>query len=329
MDLSIGKLADVIGGQLCLGSLPPLGGADEPIAGRVATACSQACPGDVVFAGAGDGSRRSLPQLPDEAFARGALGVVAERHVEPWAGRFSMVVPDTRAALWELATWSRQLFEGTVIVAAGDKPNLLAGAVDDLLRPRFRGACGQAQPPESVSVPLSLLELANDLDYGIVPWQPVDDELAPQLAQLCAPDVAVLLPSHRRPGPTEAETMCVAAAHTELLAALPGEGYAVLDERLERIWATTGTATVPTLCVGVGRHCRVRTLRSATHPDALAVVVDGVRLRCTVPAGPRAPYLLAACAVARMSGFSLTDLEAALGEQLPPGEASGDTRAAA
>jgi UDP-N-acetylmuramyl pentapeptide synthase len=101
MQLSIGELASVVGGQLCLGALPPLAGEYEPVR-RIVVECQEVAPGDVYWGlvrPGFDGSR-----LADTAFMRGALGVVVGgRHVEPWAGRFSIVVPDANGALKQLA----------------------------------------------------------------------------------------------------------------------------------------------------------------------------------------------------------------------------------
>jgi hypothetical protein len=98
--LCIGELADIVGGKLTLGSLPPLAGVHEPVYRIVVDSC-EARPGDVYWALTApdyDGVR-----LADDAYQRGALGVVASgRHVEPWAGRFSLEVSDANAALRQL-----------------------------------------------------------------------------------------------------------------------------------------------------------------------------------------------------------------------------------
>ena len=99
--LNIGELTNIIDGKLALGSLPPLAGECEPIR-RIVVECQDVGPGDVYWAlvrRGFDGAR-----LANSAFMRGALGVVvAGQHVEPWAGRFSIVVPDTNTAMLALA----------------------------------------------------------------------------------------------------------------------------------------------------------------------------------------------------------------------------------
>src|SRR6185503_18930587 len=99
--LCLRELAEIAGGRLRLGCLPPLGGEHEPL-GRITTTSEHVQPGDVFWGLAAkqqNGSWRA-----EEAYARGALGaVVSGRRLEPWAGKFSLEVEDARTALWRLA----------------------------------------------------------------------------------------------------------------------------------------------------------------------------------------------------------------------------------
>ena len=105
-DLCIRDLAAIIGGSLQLGSMPPLGGELEPIC-RVVTDTRHVKPGDVFWGLAGERSDGSL--MAEDAFARGALGVVvAGRHVEPWAGKFTIRVADVNKAFGRLTRWMRR-----------------------------------------------------------------------------------------------------------------------------------------------------------------------------------------------------------------------------
>src|SRR5690606_538970 len=95
--LCSGDLADITGGDLRLGILPPLGGEWEPVH-RVVTDSQIVRRGDVFW----DLPRsRSEPgACLEEAFARGAVGVVTSRpSVEPWAGAFIVHVQDSHRAL--------------------------------------------------------------------------------------------------------------------------------------------------------------------------------------------------------------------------------------
>lgn len=107
--------------------MPPLAGEFEPVR-RVVTEMGEVGEGDVYWA---------TPPVPglaagcvEEAFARGALGVVvAGRRVEPWAGRFVLEVNDSAQKLGDLAAkCGRHGPAGTVVlVAANPQPARRAG----------------------------------------------------------------------------------------------------------------------------------------------------------------------------------------------------------
>lgn len=101
LNLCIAELHGVIGGDIQLGLMPPLAGKLEPIR-RVVVDSAAARPGDVFWALVGPGYEGS--RMAEEAFARGALGVVTStRYIEPWAGKFSVRVADANEALCKLA----------------------------------------------------------------------------------------------------------------------------------------------------------------------------------------------------------------------------------
>lgn len=102
--LCIRDLAELVGGTLRLGCLPPLGGVLEPL-GPVVVDCGRVSQGDTYF----ELEDPSGPCRADEAFARGALGVVVSgRRIEPWAGKFTLEVEDARAALGLLTQVTRR-----------------------------------------------------------------------------------------------------------------------------------------------------------------------------------------------------------------------------
>jgi UDP-N-acetylmuramyl pentapeptide synthase len=105
LNLCIEDLQRIVGGEVKLGLMPPLAGTLEPLR-RVVVDSSRARPGDVYWALTGtnyDGACTA-----EEAFARGALGiVVSSRPVEPWAGKFVLRVPDANEALLRLSEYER------------------------------------------------------------------------------------------------------------------------------------------------------------------------------------------------------------------------------
>jgi hypothetical protein len=112
MNMSIRDVRELVGGQLQFGPLPPLDGQRETI-GRILPTCQNVRPRDVVL-----WSKNQEPRdcFLEEAYARGALGIIAQRTVAPWAGRFSLTVADARDALSRLAWWRGNKLQGRRVV---------------------------------------------------------------------------------------------------------------------------------------------------------------------------------------------------------------------
>ena len=114
--LCLRDLARIVDGNLCLGQLSPLGGDLEPVA-RIVTNSLQVLPGEVYRATVTQ--NHNVADFADLAFSRGAAGVVvAGRNVEPWAGKFTLLVNDANQALTTLERWARQRFTGKLILVA-------------------------------------------------------------------------------------------------------------------------------------------------------------------------------------------------------------------
>ena len=91
-EITIRELAELVDGELQLASMPPLGGGHEP-AGRVVGRMSEVRAGDVFAA------TEKENYSVEEAYARGVSGVIVDRSpLEPWAGRFAIVVSDAAVA---------------------------------------------------------------------------------------------------------------------------------------------------------------------------------------------------------------------------------------
>ena len=112
MTMSIRDVTELVGGQLQFGPMPPLDGNLETI-GRILPNCQNVKPRDVVL-WCQDQQPRDC--FLEEAYARGGLGIIAQRPVTPWAGRFSLLVDDTRYVLRRLAWWRGKQLRGHRIV---------------------------------------------------------------------------------------------------------------------------------------------------------------------------------------------------------------------
>ena len=95
LPLSIRQLANALHGTVRLGQLPPFDGL-ATTAKRVVFSPCAAQPGTLFW---------DLPTFPsasmcfpEEAFLRGATGVISPRRIEPWAGRYAIQVTDLARA---------------------------------------------------------------------------------------------------------------------------------------------------------------------------------------------------------------------------------------
>ncbi|MDP7206679.1 MAG: hypothetical protein QGH11_13985 [Pirellulaceae bacterium] len=89
LPLSVRQLADALHGTVRLGQLPPLDGL-ATTAERVVFTPLAAQPGSLFW------DLPTSPSLyfPEEAFLRGATGVISPRRIEPWAGGYTIQVTD-------------------------------------------------------------------------------------------------------------------------------------------------------------------------------------------------------------------------------------------
>ena len=116
LPLSIRQLANALHGTVRLGQLPPLDGLATN-AERVVFTPYAAQPGTLFW------DLSTFPSasmyFPEEAFLRGATGIISPRRIEPWAGRYSIQVTDLARAekvAYQLAHY--QLFHSAASASA-------------------------------------------------------------------------------------------------------------------------------------------------------------------------------------------------------------------
>src|SRR5262249_14921834 len=115
-DLTLSKLHAVIGGRLRLATLAPRHGEHAPIPG-IGIDSRQIESGQVFWGLAG--ARFDGAAFADEAYARGASGVVVGRYVQPAPGCWSLEVSNPLASLTQLAAWNRARMTGRVVAVTG------------------------------------------------------------------------------------------------------------------------------------------------------------------------------------------------------------------
>jgi len=186
--LTSGKLAEILQGQLALGTMPPLGGEWEPVRRIVFESCN-VVRGDVYWDLASQlRTSKARSGLAEEAFALGATGVISSRYIEPWAGSFSIQIGAMHHALERMAQW--------VIVRSKRRRMLVvdepAGVLGSLLQVLITGdrtttPCANS---DEVAMQTILGGLSAQWDVVVVPAA-IEEHLR-RISDLCAPRIAVI-----------------------------------------------------------------------------------------------------------------------------------------
>lgn len=317
MDLCLGQLQDVVGGELNVGNLPPREQDLVPIR-RIVTDSRRVEQGDLFLAIRGphhDGA-----DYAQEAFARGAVGVlVANRQVEPWAGAFSLQVPDTMLALWQLAAWHRNRFNGHLIGITGSVGKT---TTREMISTALSATGQVTASPENfnnhIGVPLSLLRVDPTDDYAVIELGASARGEIDGLTRLADPDVGVITRVADAHLGTFGDWDKVLQAKTELLAALSPENCVAVcgdDARLRRAAEQSRAETVT---FGRSAHCDIYPTEVGLDNGKLRFRVEETDFAIPVWGRHHLGAALAALAVTRIYGIpdavvadALTNFQAA------------------
>lgn len=313
----IRDLAEIIGGRIRLGTMPPIGGSLEPL-GEVATDIGHVRPGTVFW-----GLRRSeMDSVPcvEEAFCRGAQGVVVSgREIEPWAGRFCIQVDDAAEALRRLAQSVRRQFTGKVIAVAGQQGEVItARMIHTVLSSQFSGCTSQQTLFDSVDVSLEMLQWNESDDYGVIELGYKQGEVEP-LSNLCCPHIGVFfqvnqdfLSSNYLGSAADAQQLL------ELLSSLPQDGCIVLNG--DDPWLRRAVADISTRVIWCGRDSSCDIVASdVSCRGRLSFTAEGQEFRVPVWGRHHLNSALVAIAVGQLLGIEYAQIAQALSSfQVPP-----------
>ena len=233
-------------------------------------------------------------------------------------------VPDTLEALQRFAANYRQLLSvRTIGVTGSSGKTSTKELIASVLRTRFKTKATEGNLNNHIGVPLTLIQLDEDDEYGVVEMgMNHPGELAP-LVQMTAPEIGVI--SSIGPAHIEffADQAAIAAEKAELIAALPPEGLAVLngdDDWSRRIAGRTHARVV---WVGNRPDSTWRAEDLHVAPDGLSfrLAHDGEAARVRLPVVNRvmvANALLAA-AVGDECGLALDEIARGLEAVRLPG----------
>ncbi|MEX2141856.1 MAG: Mur ligase domain-containing protein [Pirellulales bacterium] len=302
MTLSIADLHEIVGGQLRLGEMPPRDGEFTAI-GRIVTDSRAISVGNVFWGLPGtehDGSH-----FAEEALARGACGVVTSgRWVAPWAGRWSLEVANSAAAIWRLAAWNCDRFSGRLVTIEGALGKSSAAAMTAaVLNARFMGETigGHSGSRAAKETAVALAHLPVHHDYAIVELHSGLASQGPD--RLTKADVGVFVHSGSS-NAVPALSTAVDTAVIERLRSAVRNGSRVIvngdDAALRRV--SQGAANVVFIGRGTGAHILADRIESAN--GQLRFSVAGRRYCVATWGRHQLTTALAAIAVGRHCGLS-------------------------
>lgn len=278
--------------------------------GRVVIDSRQVEPGDVFWAL--PGSRCHGSDFVDEAFARGAAGVVVHRPVQAPHDRWALTVNDTLGALHAWAAWHRQRFSGAVIGVTGSVGKTTTRQmIHTVLGAKLRGTCSPRNYNNHVGLPLSMLQMEPDHDYVVLEMGASGPGEIARLADLCRPTIGVITHVGDSHLGGFGSRQGIADAKAELLDTLPAHGRAILGEDpwLKRL---RNRSAAPTTMVGRGTDCELIAKEVVLGQGTLSYIVRDVYFEVPVWGRHHLTATMAAVAVGLELGCTLQETAEAL-----------------
>ncbi len=320
-DFSLRELAEIVGGRLNFGTMPPVDG-DGLSMGRIVTDSRQVTPDDVFWALAG--SRHNGAHFVDEAFERGATGVVvARRDVEPWAGRWSLRLDDAEWGLWQLAEATRCRFAGQVIAVAGSVGKTdTRQMIDAVVGSRLRGAASTHSDDHHQSVVLNIVAWSEEHEYAVLELDARKRDAARAVARLSAPHIGVITDA----GDANVSNFDGEQTHVqsseELLEAISSDGWAVLNRDDRALCRLADRCRARIVWVGRSAEADLVATDVRNGDERLRFRVDGHEFCVTVWGQHDLTSSLSVIAVGQVMELSMDEIATALAKFQPAPDAT-------
>jgi UDP-N-acetylmuramoyl-tripeptide--D-alanyl-D-alanine ligase len=235
---------------------------------------------------------------------RGAALAVVERATA--AKILQLVVPDTLAALTNLARKSRERWGGTVVGVTGSAGKTTTkDAIAELLSVQIRAGRTVGNYNNHFGVPLSILRLPDDCRAAVIEMGMNHAGEIRELAYIAGPQIGVVTNvgwAHTEFFPDGIEG--VAKAKRELIEELPPNGVAVLNADDERVTAFAGAHPGRSILFGFAEDAEVRAEDLRTCPSATRFRCLGVEFESPLAGRHGVSNVLAAIAVTRAMGIA-------------------------
>ncbi len=208
-----------------------------------------------------------------DAAEKGADLAIVERPSH--AAVLQLVVPDTLAALQQLAAWARQRWGGTVVGVTGSAGKTTTkDAIASLLAVQFKTGRTIGNYNNHFGVPLSILRLPDDCRAAVIEMGMNHAGEIRALAKIAKPRIGVVTNvgwAHTEYFPNGIEG--VARAKRELIEELPADGIAILNADDARVREFAKIHHGRTILFGFSEDAAVRA-------EDLRLCAGGARFRC-------------------------------------------------
>jgi UDP-N-acetylmuramoyl-tripeptide--D-alanyl-D-alanine ligase len=266
------------------------------------------------------GERTDGHRFAVDAVRAGATVLIVERPVDlpPGADVAVLQVADPLRALQEMAAWWRARSSVRVVGITGSTGKTIAKEiVADVLAQTLRVLRNEGNLNSETGLPMTLLKLEPWHQVAVLEMSMYTEGEIARLAEIAQPEVGVVLavhPTHlERAGSLEA----IARAKSELPAALPADGLAVLNADDPRVAGMRDVTAATVLTFGLGPAADVRAIEVESQgiggtSFTLEAPWGRRRLRSGTPGRHLVPHALAAATVADHFGVPLDEVEVAL-----------------
>ena len=286
-------------------------------------------PGDLFFALRGPNHDGNA--YLDEALGKGAVAAVAHsRHCSPARKQGDIVaadilpVPDTLAALQDIAAWARDQWGGQVVGVTGSAGKTTTkDVIAAMLAVNMPIAKTIGNLNNHVGLPLSILRMPSNARVAVLEMAMNHPGEIRRLSEIARPNIGVVTNVGHAHMEAFDSIEAVAAAKRELIEALPPDGVAVLNFDDPLVLSFRNAHRGRTITFGLSAGADVRAENFEDTSDGISFSVDGVQFSSPLHGRHSVSNFLAGIAVAGLYGIRPRELTQVV-RDIPPGPMRGE-----
>jgi UDP-N-acetylmuramoyl-tripeptide--D-alanyl-D-alanine ligase len=267
----------------------------------------------------------------DEALGKGAVAAIADLgHFSPARERGDssagdvLGVPDSLAALQNIATWARNRWGGEVVGVTGSAGKTTTkDVIAAMLALNMPVAKNIGNFNNHVGLPLSILRLHSGAQVAVLEMAMNHAGEIRRLSEIARPNIGVVTNVGHAHMEAFDSIQGVAAAKRELIEALPAAGVAVLNFDDPLVAQFRDAHRGRSITFGLNEGADVRAENVEDTPDGLSFSVEGVQFSSPLHGRHSVLNFLAGIAVAGLYGIRPRELTQIV-RDIPPGPMRGE-----